>query len=477
MRRFPHTRLRRNREQDFVRRLVREHQVSADDLIYPMFVIDGANTQTAIPSMPGISRLSVDLAVSEAKMLFELGLPAIALFPNVDASLRTLDGAEAYNEQGLIPTAVRAIKAAVPDLGIITDAALDPYTSHGQDGILNADNYVDNDITVDALRRQALVCAAAGADVIAPSDMMDGRVGAIRAQLDESQHINTRIMAYSAKYASSYYGPFRDAVGAFGDLGHRQQKTYQMDSANSDEALHEVALDIEEGADMVMVKPGQPYLDVVRRVKNAFQVPTFAYQVSGEYAMHMGAINQGWLAASVIDESLLGFKRAGADGVLTYFAKHWLIERAERVGKQHPTSRISARPITRTGQPVKIGATIFGLDFTFWRRFMSDNIVHTSDDGFEADVLGADKPVLVDYWAEWCGPCKMIAPILDEIAGEYADRLKICKLDIDANQGTPPKYGIRGIPTLMLFKNGEVEATKVGALSKSQLQAFLDSNI
>ena len=330
MRRFPNTRLRRNREKDFVRRLVRENRVSADDLIYPMFIIDGDNTTTDIPSMPGISRLSVDRTVAEAKMLYELGLPCIALFPNVDPSLRNLDGAEAYNEQGLIPTAVRAIKAAVPELGIITDAALDPYTSHGQDGILDADNYVDNDVTVEALRRQASVCAAAGADVIAPSDMMDGRIGAIRAQLDKEAFINTRIMAYSAKYASSYYGPFRDVVGATATLATGDKKTYQMDSANGDEALHEVALDIEEGADMVMVKPGQPYLDVVRRVKDAFEVPTFAYQVSGEYAMHMAAINEGWLANSVIDESLLGFKRAGADGVLTYFAKYWLTQRAEQ---------------------------------------------------------------------------------------------------------------------------------------------------
>ena len=330
MRRFPYTRLRRNREKDFVRRLVRENHVSADDLIYPMFIIDGDNTTTDIPSMPGISRLSVDRTVAEAKMLYELGLPCIALFPNVDPSLRTPDGAEAHNEQGLIPTAVRAIKAAVPELGIITDAALDPYTSHGQDGILDADNYVDNDVTVEALRRQASVCAAAGADVIAPSDMMDGRIGAVRAQLDQDAFINTRIMAYSAKYASSYYGPFRDAVGATATLATGDKKTYQIDSANGDEALHEVALDIEEGADMVMVKPGQPYLDVVRRVKNAFEVPTFAYQVSGEYAMHMAAINEGWLSNSVIDESLLGFKRAGADGVLTYFAKYWLTRRAEQ---------------------------------------------------------------------------------------------------------------------------------------------------
>jgi porphobilinogen synthase len=329
MRRFPQTRLRRNREQPFIRRLVGEHRVSADDLIYPMFIIAGDNTSTPIPSMPEIHRLSVDLAVSQAQELYALGLPAIALFPNVESSLRSLDGAEAYNEQGLIPTAVRAIKAAVPELGIITDAALDPYTSHGQDGVLNDDGYVDNDVTVAALQRQASVCAEAGADVIAPSDMMDGRIGAIRQQLDDDGYINTRIMAYSAKYASSYYGPFRDAVGATATLSTGDKKTYQMDPANTDEALQEVAMDIDEGADMVMVKPGQPYLDVVRRVKETFKVPTFAYQVSGEYAMHMAAINHGWLDAKVIDESLLSFKRAGADGILTYFAKRWLEQQAE----------------------------------------------------------------------------------------------------------------------------------------------------
>ncbi len=329
MRRFPQTRLRRNREQPFIRRLVGEHRVSADDLIYPMFIIAGDNTSTPVPSMPEIHRLSVDLAVSQAQELYALGLPAIALFPNVEANLRSLDGAEAYNEQGLIPTAVRAIKTAVPQLGIITDAALDPYTSHGQDGVLNDDGYVDNDVTVAALQRQASVCADAGADVIAPSDMMDGRIGAIRQQLDDDGYINTRIMAYSAKYASSYYGPFRDAVGATATLSTGDKKTYQMDPANTDEALQEVAMDIDEGADMVMVKPGQPYLDVVRRVKETFKVPTFAYQVSGEYAMHMAAINHGWLDAKVIDESLLSFKRAGADGILTYFAKRWLEQQAE----------------------------------------------------------------------------------------------------------------------------------------------------
>ncbi len=321
MRHFPATRLRRNRSDDFVRRLVREHEVSCNDLIYPMFVIEGHSRTSAVESMPGIERYTVDRLAAEAEAIARLGIPAVALFPNVEPSRRTLDGAEAYNPEGLIPQAVRAIKAAVPSLGIITDAALDPYTSHGQDGILDAHNYVANDITVEALCKQARVCSDAGADVIAPSDMMDGRIQAIRAALDEQGHINTKIMAYSAKYASAYYGPFRDAVGSAGNLGGGDKKTYQMDPANGDEALQEIALDLDEGADMVMVKPGMPYLDVVRRVKDRFGVPTFAYQVSGEYAMHMAAIQQGWLTEAVIAESLLCFKRAGADGVLTYFAK------------------------------------------------------------------------------------------------------------------------------------------------------------
>lgn len=330
MRTFPQTRMRRNREKDFVRRLVRENQLTADDLIYPMFIIDGDNQASDIASMPGIQRLSIDLAVKEAKMLHDLGLPAIALFPNVDSKVRTLDGAEAYNPNGLIPLAVQAIKSAVPELGIITDAALDPYTTHGQDGILDETGYVANDITVEALCRQAAVCANAGADVIAPSDMMDGRIGSIRHQLEKSGFLNTRIMAYSAKYASSYYGPFRDAVGSTNSLGVGNKQTYQMDPANLEEAIHEVGLDIAEGADMVMVKPGMPYLDVLRRVKDKYQVPTFAYQVSGEYAMHAGAIEQGWLGEAVIGESLLCFKRAGADGILSYFAKQWLMSLAEQ---------------------------------------------------------------------------------------------------------------------------------------------------
>lgn len=321
MRRFPQTRLRRNRTDDFIRRLVRESELTTSDLIYPMFVIEGSNTTTEVESMPGIERYSVDLLAEEATRIARLGIPAIALFPNVDASIRTLDGAEAYNPEGLVPQAVRAIKAAVPELGVITDAALDPYTSHGQDGILDADNYVANDITVEALCKQAVVCSEAGSDVIAPSDMMDGRVGEIRKALDAQGAINTKIMAYSAKYASSYYGPFRDAVGSSSNLGTGNKFTYQMDSANSDEALQEIALDLEEGADMVMVKPGMPYLDIVRRVKSEFRVPTFAYQVSGEYAMHMAAVNQGWLSEAVITEALVCFKRAGADGILTYFAK------------------------------------------------------------------------------------------------------------------------------------------------------------
>ena len=321
MRRFPNTRLRRNRSNDFVRRLVRENEVTCNDLIYPMFVIEGSDCTSDVASMPGIQRYSVDRLAAEAEAVAALGIPAVALFPNVDASRRTLDGAEAYNPEGLVPQAVRAIKAAVPELGVITDAALDPYTSHGQDGILDDNNYVANDITVAALCKQAKVCSDAGSDVIAPSDMMDGRIGAIRDALDEHGHINTKIMAYSAKYASSYYGPFRDAVGSSNNLGTGDKKTYQMDPANGDEALQEIAMDIDEGADMVMVKPGMPYLDVVRRVKEKFAVPTFAYQVSGEYAMHMAAIEKGWLSEAVIAESLLCFKRAGADGVLTYFAK------------------------------------------------------------------------------------------------------------------------------------------------------------
>ena len=321
MRSFPTTRLRRNRTDDFVRRLVREHQVTVNDLIYPMFVIPGNQTSTPVTSMPGINRYSVDLLVDQAREVYDLGIPAVALFPNVDADVRSEDGAEAYNPKGLVPTAVSAIKAAVPDLGVVTDAALDPYTTHGQDGIIDQHGYVLNDITVDALCKQAVVCAEAGSDVIAPSDMMDGRIGAIRTHLDDASFINTKIMAYSAKYASQYYGPFRDAVGSSSNLGTGDKYTYQMDPANSNEALHEISLDIHEGADMVMVKPGMPYLDIVRRVKDEFGVPTFAYQVSGEYAMHMAAIEQGWLGEGVIAESLLAFKRAGADGVLTYFAK------------------------------------------------------------------------------------------------------------------------------------------------------------
>ncbi len=321
MRQFPRTRLRRNRTDDFVRRLVRENELGTNDLIYPMFVIPGANQTTPVASMPGIERYSVDRLAGEAEAVASLGIPAIALFPNVDAEQRSLDGAEAYNPDGLVPQAVRAIKAAVPELGVITDAALDPYTTHGQDGILDDDNYVANDITVEALCRQALVCTEAGADVIAPSDMMDGRVGRIRDTLDTAGFINTKIMAYAAKYASSYYGPFRDAVGSSSTIGGGNKFTYQMDPANGDEALQEIALDLEEGADMVMVKPGMPYLDIVTRVKSHFGVPTFAYQVSGEYAMHMSAIQAGWLTEAVIMESLLCFKRAGADGILTYFAK------------------------------------------------------------------------------------------------------------------------------------------------------------
>ncbi len=317
---FPDTRLRRNRGRDFSRRLVREHTLTADDLIYPMFVIDGNRQRQPVPSMPGIERLTIDQLLIDARQAFDLGIPAVALFPNVGADRRSDDGAEAWNPDGLIPLAVAAVKDALPELGVITDAALDPYTTHGHDGIIDERGYVLNDVTVEALQQQALVCAAAGADVIAPSDMMDGRVGAIRRQLDQAGHIETQIMAYSAKYASGYYGPFRDAVGSSATLGKGSKATYQMDPGNGDEALHEIALDLAEGADMVMVKPGMPYLDIVRRVKDRFAVPTFAYQVSGEYAMHQAALDHGWLDERVVLESLLCFKRAGADGVLSYFA-------------------------------------------------------------------------------------------------------------------------------------------------------------
>ena len=318
---FPTTRLRRTRKHDAIRSLVRETTLTSSDLIYPMFVVDGNKQRIPVPSMPGIERLSIDVLVAEAAQLVSLGIPAIALFPNVEPSLRSDNGDEALNPKGLIPRAVAALKQAHPQLGIITDAALDPYTSHGQDGIVNAAGEILNDTTVAVLCEQAQVCADAGADVIAPSDMMDGRIGAIRRALDTAHFDQTAIMAYSAKYASAYYGPFREAVGSAATLGRADKRTYQMDPGNSNEALHEVQLDIDEGADMVMVKPAMPYLDIVRRVKQEFGVPTFAYQVSGEYAMHQAAIDHGWLTQDVILESLIGIKRSGADGILTYFAK------------------------------------------------------------------------------------------------------------------------------------------------------------
>lgn len=319
---FPASRPRRMREQDFSRRLMAEHKLTVDDLIYPMFILEGEQQRESIASMPGIERLSLDLLLVEAKELVALGIPAIALFPVVPAEKKSLTAEEAWQPDALVQRAVKLLKQQVPELGIITDVALDPYTTHGQDGIIDDNGYVLNDVTTAALVKQALSHAAAGADIVAPSDMMDGRIGAIREALEDAGYVNTRILAYSAKYASSYYGPFRDAVGSAGNLKGGNKKTYQMDPANSNEALHEVALDLEEGADMVMIKPGMPYLDIVRRIKDEFGVPTFAYQVSGEYAMHMAAIQNGWLAEQpVIMESLLAFKRAGADGILTYFAK------------------------------------------------------------------------------------------------------------------------------------------------------------
>ncbi|GAW85126.1 porphobilinogen synthase [Bathymodiolus platifrons methanotrophic gill symbiont] len=327
---FPTTRMRRMRYHDFSRRLMSENRLSCDDLIYPLFVIEGENKKEAIASMPGVERLSIDLLVQEAKQCFALGIPMLALFPVTPASVKSDDAAEAYNPDGLAQRAVRAIKAACPGLGVMTDVALDPFTSHGQDGLINEQGYVINDETVEVLVKQALSHAAAGADVVAPSDMMDGRIGAIREALESAGHINTQILAYSAKYASSFYGPFRDAVGSAGNLGKGNKFSYQMDPANSDEAIREVQLDLQEGADMVMVKPGMPYLDIIRRVKDEFSVPVFAYQVSGEYAMLKAASLNGWLdERQVVLESLLSFKRAGSDAVLTYYAKtvaQWLKE-------------------------------------------------------------------------------------------------------------------------------------------------------
>jgi len=310
------------RHDDFSRRLMRETILTPDDLIYPMFVVEGKGERQTIASMPGIERLSIDQLVLEAKQIYALGIPAIALFPVANPAYKSLDGREAYNPDGLAQRAVKSIKDACPELGVITDVALDPFTTHGQDGITDSSGYVINDATVEVLIKQALSHAEAGVDIVAPSDMMDGRIRAIRTALESAGHIHTRILAYSAKYASAYYGPFRDAVGSAGNLGNSTKENYQMDPANAREALHEVALDLEEGADMVMIKPGLPYLDIVKAVKDEFGVPTFVYQVSGEYAMHMAAFDLGWLDADkVMFESTLAIKRAGADAILTYFAR------------------------------------------------------------------------------------------------------------------------------------------------------------
>ena len=325
---YPYRRPRRMRRDDFSRRLMRENRLTVDDLIYPVFVLEGEGQVEAVPSMPGVERKSIDLLIEEARECTSLGIPAMAIFPVTPASAKSDDAAEAYNPDGLAQRTVRALKQAVPDMGVITDVALDPFTSHGQDGLLDDSGYVTNDETVEVLVKQALSHAEAGADVVAPSDMMDGRIGAIREALEDAGHVNTRILAYSAKYASSFYGPFRDAVGSAGNLGGGNKYSYQMDPANSDEALHEVDLDIDEGADMVMIKPGMPYLDIVRRVKDEFGYPTYVYHVSGEYAMLKAAGQNGWIdEKACVLEALLSMKRAGADGILTYYAKtvaEWL---------------------------------------------------------------------------------------------------------------------------------------------------------
>ena len=318
---FPAVRMRRMRRDDFSRRLMREHRLSADDLIYPVFILDGKNRTEKVASMPGVERMTVDRLLPVAEECVKLRIPVLALFPVIEQKLKTPDGREAFNPKGLVPRAVAALKKRFPQLGIMTDVALDPYTSHGQDGVIDRDGYIVNDVTLDILVKQALCQARAGVDIVAPSDMMDGRIGRIRSALEKAGHIHTKILAYSAKYASGFYGPFRDAVGSAKNLGKGDKKTYQMDPANSDEALWEVGLDLAEGADMVMVKPGLPYLDIVRRVKDEFKAPTYVYQVSGEYSMLRGAIDRGWLPESCVMEALLAMKRAGADGILTYFAR------------------------------------------------------------------------------------------------------------------------------------------------------------
>jgi porphobilinogen synthase len=317
---FPAVRMRRMRRDDFSRRLMRETVLSADDLIYPVFILEGKDRTEKVASMPGVERMTLDRLLPVAEQCLRLRIPVLALFPVIEQKLKTLDGREAYNPKGLVPRAVAALKTRFPELGIMTDVALDPYTSHGQDGVVDKSGYIVNDVTLAVLEKQALCQARAGVDIVAPSDMMDGRIGRIRAALEKAGHIHTKILAYAAKYASGFYGPFRDAVGSAKNLGKGDKKTYQMDPANSDEALWEVGLDLAEGADMVMVKPGLPYLDIVRRVKDEFKAPTYVYQVSGEYAMLRGAIDRGWLPRSCMLETLLAMKRAGADGILTYFA-------------------------------------------------------------------------------------------------------------------------------------------------------------
>ena len=335
---FPALRMRRMRRDEFSRRLMRETTLTSGDLLYPVFILDGKTRTEKVASMPGVERMTIDRLLPLAEQCVRLGIPVLALFPVIDAKLKTTDGREAFNARGLIPRAVAALKKSFPDLGIMTDVALDPYTSHGQDGVIDKRGYILNDETLDILVKQALAQAAAGVDIVAPSDMMDGRVGRIRAALEKAGHIHTKILAYSAKYASGFYGPFRDAVGSAKALGKSDKQTYQMDPANSDEALWEVGLDLAEGADMVMVKPGLPYLDILRRVKDEFRAPTYVYQVSGEYSMLRAAIANGWLPESCIMESLVAFKRAGADGILTYFA----LEAAKELSRA-PASSGSAR--------------------------------------------------------------------------------------------------------------------------------------